>query len=99
MVRKLARIQCTIAEISAVLGCSRDTLERRFRAQIEAGYEHGRATLRRKQWQQAMKGNTTMLIWLGKQVLEQADKAEVSQRNTIVEVVDEERTLNRDSDS
>ena len=49
-VRKLAAIDCTIAEIAAVVGCSRDTLERRCRAELNDGREQGKASLRRKQF-------------------------------------------------
>lgn len=33
-------------------------------------------SLKRKQWEMAMNGNITMLIWLGKQNLGQTDKVE-----------------------
>jgi hypothetical protein len=43
----------------------------------------GRVSLRRMQYKKAMAGSDTMLIWLGKNYLEQADKSqtEVSGRN------------------
>lgn len=75
-VKKLAAIQCSHAEMAAILGCSSDTLERRFAAAIKDGRSHGRTSLKRKQYEIAMTGNTTMLIWLGKQYLDQKDKAE-----------------------
>ncbi|HEX3399411.1 MAG TPA: hypothetical protein VHT74_03680 [Acetobacteraceae bacterium] len=84
MVERLASIQCTDAEIAAVLGVSVDTLWRRKRDDpefvefLERGKGKGRATLRRLQWQQAQKGNATMLVWLGKQTLGQTDKAEIT---------------------
>lgn len=74
----LAKIGCSLREMSAVCDCSIDTLERRFAEQIEKGRESGKSKLRRKQWQAAMKGNVVMLIWLGKQMLKQADKFETS---------------------
>jgi hypothetical protein len=73
-VEGLAAIHCTTDEIGAVLGCSRDTLERRYAASIKDGRARGRASLRRKQWELAQSGNATMLIWLGKQLLGQTDK-------------------------
>jgi len=58
-----------------------DRTLRRYRAvnpQIDRAYEKGLARMRRslrsKQYEIAMKGNVTMLIWLGKNELEQADK-------------------------
>jgi AraC-like DNA-binding protein len=77
VVRRLAAMQCTHEEIAAVVGCSHDTLTRRFRKELDVGPQQGKARLRRVQWRQAMKGNTAMLIWLGKQMLGQSDKTEV----------------------
>ena len=37
------------------------------------GLERGKATLRRKQFELAMKGNCTMLIWLGRNYLNQSE--------------------------
>jgi len=76
LVEKLAGIGCTVAEIAAVAGCSKDTLERNFAASIEKGRDSAKASLRRKQWDVAMKGNVGMLIWLGKQLLEQKERHE-----------------------
>jgi len=92
VVRRLASLHCTIEEIAAVVGCSRDTLERRFRAQIHEGKERGKVSLRRKQWKLAMSGNATMLIWLGKQLLEQSDKIEnKNSGETVVRTIREPR--------
>lgn len=81
-VLELARIHCTVAEMAAVLDCSKDTLERRFAALIEKGRSDGRTSLRRKQFDAATrgKGNVTMLIWLGKQHLGQTDKPQEDRR-------------------
>jgi len=76
LLENLASIQCTMNEMASVLGCSVDTLERNYADTIKKGKDHGRASLRRLQWQGAQGGNPTMLIWLGKQVLEQKDKIE-----------------------
>lgn len=74
VVEKLASIQCTMIEIAAVVGCSVDTLERRFADTIKTGRAKGRSSLRRLQWEAAQKGSNAMLIWLGKQLLGQSDK-------------------------
>ena len=42
------------------------------------GFESGKASLRRKQYEVAMGGNCTMLVWLGKQYLGQTDKIDAS---------------------
>jgi len=77
-VERLAAILCTVQEIAAVCGCSKDTLERNFAAVIKRGREAGKASLRRAQWKAAQKGNPTMLIWLGKQYLGQRDRPELT---------------------
>lgn len=75
-VKALAGIGCTMIEIASVMKCSVDTLENRFSDVIKEGRETGRMSLRRMQWEAAKKGNTVMLIWLGKQLLGQKEKVE-----------------------
>ena len=74
LVFELAKIHCTLTEIAAVCKCSHDLIESRFHDEYARGREEGRCCLRRMQWQQALQGNTQMLIWLGKQMLGQRDK-------------------------
>lgn len=76
LVRKLARINCTMIEIASVCNCSVDTLERRFADIIKGEREVGKTSLRRWQWSSAEKGVPALLIWLGKQYLGQSDKIE-----------------------
>ena len=73
LLEQLAKIQCTMEEIAAVLGCSVDTLERNFADVIKKGKDEGKASLRRLQWKGAQDGKPAMLIWLGKQVLAQKE--------------------------
>ena len=80
----LCAIHCTRSEISAVLCIGEDTLIRA--AKREKGQDigeyialksmRGKASLRRRQWRAAEDGDRTMLVWLGKQWLGQADKIE-----------------------
>ena len=80
-VEALAQIGCTLDEIAAVLGVSASTVDDRmskdegFQASHKKGSEHGKATLRRMQWNSAKEGNVTMMIWLGKQLLGQKDQS------------------------
>lgn len=76
VIRKLAQIHCTTEEIASVCGVSKDTIERRFMDVLIDGRAKGKASLRRLQWDAAQKGNITMMIWLGKQLLGQKDKRE-----------------------
>jgi hypothetical protein len=83
-VENAAALGATIDEIATILGVGRRTLYDRLDADpelkesLDRGRAKGRATLRRLQWQQAHKGNVTMQIWLGKQLLGQTDKQEHS---------------------
>ncbi len=81
-VQKLAAIGCTDKEIADIVGCSHDTLTRRFKEDLAFGRANGRTSLRRKQWEVALSGNVTMLIWLGKQQLGQSDKQEIKSEST-----------------
>lgn len=77
----LVRIQCTAEECASVLGCSVDTLDRRLQSEFGEGFaeyrkryaDEGRASLRRLQWRKANDGDRVMLIWLGKQYLNQKE--------------------------
>ena len=73
---KLASIMCTQSEIASVLGVSLGVLEHdpEFQRIHKKGMEHGKASVRRMQFQAANGGNATMQIWLGKQYLGQRDK-------------------------
>ena len=87
---KLCHMQATLVEIANWFGCSEDTVERRVKETFGVTFaEHyrkkaarGKMSLRRKQLEVALSGNTTMLIWLGKQHLEQKDKVENTNDNT-----------------
>ena len=73
-VMKMAAIGCTNKEIAQVLNISIETLQRNFPDLLQKGRANGKAKLRRLQWQKAEEGNPTMLIWLGKQLLEQKEQ-------------------------
>lgn len=83
LVQDLAALGCKTKEIASVCGVSTDTLERRFAAELSKGKENLKISLRRWQLQAAQKGNVTMLIWLGKQYLEQTDKIEQTTDTTL----------------
>lgn len=79
----LARIQATVEEAAAWFRVSKDTMKRRlrqerFRRAWEEGQERGRISLRRLQFRAAQKGNTAMLIWLGKVILGQREAEPVN---------------------
>lgn len=82
MVKKLCHIQCTIEEIASFLGMDKKTLQARCQDDhgqtvaewAEPFYAGGKASLRRKQWATAMKGDKGMQIFLGKNMLGQSDR-------------------------
>jgi len=83
VVRALAAGMHTHTEIAARLGVSIDTLQRRmeepeFQQAFAEGRQQGLANLRRWQMQAAKKQDRVMLIWLGKQYLNQRDNVELS---------------------
>ncbi len=82
-VLELARINCTMDEMAAVLKCSKDTLERRFAATIKEGREEGKSSLKRLMWEAAKQGNITMMIFLSKQLLGYSDKVESNMNATV----------------
>lgn len=83
---KLCNIMCTGEECAAILGIDYDTLNRRLGQDGHNGFtdyykkhsSKGKASLRRKQIEVALSGNPTMLIWMGKQQLEQRDKRDIN---------------------
>jgi hypothetical protein len=81
----LCEIQCTKVEMCGILDCDEKTLTKWCKEKYNGlGFSDtfklkgavGKMSLRRKQMEVAMAGNTGMLIWLGKQWLGQADKQE-----------------------
>lgn len=75
-VEKLAGLNCSTEEIGSFFNVSADTIQRRFAAALKRGRALVNTSLKRKQYALAMDGNVTLLIWLGKQYLGQADKSE-----------------------
>jgi hypothetical protein len=76
LIAKLASIQCTNKEIAEVVGISETALTKRFGKIIDNNKQKGRQSLRRTQWQKAHDGDTRMMIFLGKQYLNQKDNPE-----------------------
>jgi hypothetical protein len=85
-VEEMAAIGCTVAEIAGIVGCSPRTVERRAAAPVARGRARLNISLRGKQIEMAMSGNASMLIWLGKQLLGQREKADTTWREEIVTV-------------
>lgn len=75
IVRRLAMIHCTPAEIAAVMGLEEASLVTRkeFPKTYRVGWEAGKMSLRRMQFLRARDGNVQMLVFLGKNILHQRD--------------------------
>jgi len=101
---KLCGLHCTLIEISGFMGCSDETIERWCKREYGKPFAEvnklkrgkGAVSLRRKQFEVAMNGNPTLLIWLGKQYLDQSDKnelnANISHAHTVTDLIKGTRT-------
>jgi hypothetical protein len=88
-VGKMLEAGCSAVGIAATIGCDEDTLRKRCPADNNCTFSEfsqqkkakGDELLRTKQFQVAMTGDKTMLVWLGKQRLGQADKQEIGNKD------------------
>jgi hypothetical protein len=84
-VDKMLEAGCTGTEIAAALGMHPETLYGRCEQDNNIGFSDylaqkrasGARLLKMKQFEIAMSGDKTMLIWLGKQYLDQTEKQEI----------------------
>jgi len=79
VIAKLSQIGCTQEEIGSVVGISARTLNRRFADLVAENKNIGKASLRKKLWEKALKGNDKLLIWLSKNELNMVDKVHTTQ--------------------
>ena len=83
ILKNLASIGCPDYEIASVLNISARTLQRNYAEIIDQYKEKGKASLRKKMWDKAVKkDNTNMQIWLSKNYLGMKDR---TQTESIVE--------------
>lgn len=97
---KLCGLQCTIEELASWFNCSIDTIENKVKMQYGVNFSEffkrfknkGKVSLRRKQMQVAMSGDTKLLIHLGRHHLDQVDRQKIESDNTtkVVELSYEE---------
>jgi len=74
---KLARLHCNTSEIARWFNVDQNTINLRFKDEIELARSETKARLRRKMLDEAMHGNTTMLIWLSKNMLGFSDNGPI----------------------
>ena len=82
VIANLSQIGCTQEEIGSVVGISARTLQRRFSDLVEDNKNIGKASLRKRMWSSALKGNPNMMIWLSKNYLGMKDR---TVQETVVE--------------
>lgn len=83
----MCAIFCTLNEIAGLFDCSEDTIERWCKRTYKETFAEvykkksamGKMSLRRVQYETAMSGNTSLMIWLGKQYLGQSDKLDFTE--------------------
>ncbi len=80
-VYKLAALHCNYQEIADWFDIKRETLKYKFRDLIQKAYSETNQRLRRAQIETALKGNPVMLIWLGKNMLNQSDNPVNNENN------------------
>jgi hypothetical protein len=84
IVDALLGVGATCTDVAGILDMSTETLDRRVKREKKIDFQKYRdlkmgkmrGNLLKKQYDVAMTGNVTMLIWLGKQYLGQSDKIE-----------------------
>ena len=87
-VKNLAKYGCTNLEIADFYGCDESLLRKSYSEYLTKGRAKGKMRLRQLQWQAAEKGNTSMLIFLGKQMLGQMDNPEASEASEPLPFID-----------
>jgi len=85
-VEYLASIGCSNTEIADFFGCSKDLISKSYSTNITKGKANLKKRLRKAQLDTALKGNATMLVWLGKQILNQTDRQEIEHIRPIEEI-------------
>jgi hypothetical protein len=82
-VERSASVGCPNDDIAAILGISRSILYEAMERDpaiaeaISRGRGQGRGSVRRRQFEKAMDGSDTMLIWLGKVMCDQKETTNV----------------------
>ena len=84
---ELIRIGCKDNEISDAFGVTEAVLQRRFRSILTKKRGEIRAALRAKQVDLALAGDRTMLIWLGKNMIGQTDRADITSAGEGLKVI------------
>jgi len=80
---KLAQLGCKTVELADFFDVSVDTLDNNYSDILLKGRAELKMSLRQWQLSAAKKGNATMLVWLGKQMLSQTDVIDQDANNNL----------------
>lgn len=87
---KLAKLWCTMQEMAEWFEIPRETLKYNFSDLIAKGRSETKQALRRAQIKSALGGNTSMQIWLGKNILGQAESPVNTENSQVLPWLDED---------
>jgi len=83
-VYRLSALGCSLAEIAVWFGVSESTMRYNFAEYWARGQENIKQRLRAAQIKAALNGNATLLIWLGKNMLNQTDQPATNSADQIL---------------
>ena len=72
-IQMLASFGCSITEIAKYFRIDESTVRKNYKDELETGRESLKVKIRQLQLKFAERGNTALLIWLGKQFLDQSE--------------------------
>lgn len=81
LVEGMATVGGTNTEIAAFMDCNETQIRRNYKKVLAKARASMKTRLRQAQYKVALGGNPTMLIWLGKQMLEQKDRQEITHKD------------------
>tara|TARA_R100001530_G_C4282919_1_gene146062 strand:+ start:480 stop:905 length:426 start_codon:yes stop_codon:yes gene_type:complete len=87
-VRMLASFGCSFVEIAKYFACDEARIRQKFRDAYEQGRQDMKLKIRQAQLKSALEhGSQALLIWLGKNYLNQSDKADTEAVNNLETVL------------
>tara|TARA_Y100001938_G_scaffold34247_1_gene47043 strand:- start:341 stop:766 length:426 start_codon:yes stop_codon:yes gene_type:complete len=87
-VRMLASFGCSFQEIAKYFACDEAQIRKKFRDSYEQGRQDMKLKIRQAQLKSALEhGSQALLIWLGKNYLNQSDKADTEAVNNLETVL------------
>jgi hypothetical protein len=84
---RLARLGLTQADIAEIFDVSQSVISERFRSEFTRARGHWKLSLRLAQWKRAKAGSDAMLIHLGKSVLGQTYKVDITTKGGLPAMV------------